>query len=486
MVNGEIESDSPLPGKACLEVVLSDLSGNRLRYARTTEKNCRRLFLAHPDLTGYKEELDPGKEKLLAFGFPELLVEDPANPSASLTNATIKAWYSDTSFKAVIVSATDPAHGLPVDDGIGFRDENGEPYEALPMGDYRVRVTLSATDGANEQTVPSANKKDILARDEKHILAEDEKIIHIARQENQLICRFNPTEHKARMKKWAAEQGIAVINDCLPGYLDPYLGTWYYHMGLLPMYRANDLASYLDTKTHLFVYLMEEDSTSYETELSFLQSRNEVGNPERFQAYAYDIGEAVIRKGKPDEREGKVVPFGKDECLRVCRIDTVNELAKENVFNLNEEAVVSMRPGFSTDERRASDKAQAGSLSEAGFGGSVIVNPGDRIGVMCVVRPFQLDPKDFVLKPENVYAIRNRIETLRYTFDDGTKTWTEDRKLLMERIDGKSIGKSVFEAYNLFDISTACSEKTIKVTIQGLDTYGNETPARGEFRISVH
>ena len=443
MVFGDIEADERVPADAVLTVMLFGEEERPLRVVRAMEKNNRKLFLKHPNLTGYREELDPGKEKLLEFGFPELIVRDLAHPEESLRDATLKAWYSDTCFKALVISATDAAHGLVADDGVGYTDENGAPYTALPMGEYRVLVTLETRGGK--------------------LLAETEKAIRIARQKNQLICRFNPVAHKLRMKAWAESMGIAVINDCLPGYLDPYLGTWYYHMGLLPMYRANDLASYADTKTHFFVYLIEEDSTSYETELSYLQSVGAVRDPERFQAYAYDIGEAVIGAGKPWERQAKILPFAPDEYLRICRVDTVNEKALENVFNLNEEAVEEMQ----TEPD------------------SVTVSAGSDIAIMSVVRPFGFSPEDFVRTTENIYEIRNRIETLRYTFDDGVRSWTEERKLLMERIDGKSIGKSVFEAYNLFRIGSECAGKTVHVTMRGYDSRGQETPARGQLTLPV-
>ena len=93
---------------------------------------------------GYPDEMDPGREKLVKFGFPELMVKDIDRPYDSLRDATLKCWYSDDCFKALIVSGTDKAHGMPFDDGIGYTDAHGEPYDALECGEYTIRVTLSS------------------------------------------------------------------------------------------------------------------------------------------------------------------------------------------------------------------------------------------------------------------------------------------------------------------------------------------------------
>jgi hypothetical protein len=39
----------------------------------------------------------------------------------------------------MFIYATDPEHGLAFDDTIGFRDENGEAYDALAIGPYTYR-----------------------------------------------------------------------------------------------------------------------------------------------------------------------------------------------------------------------------------------------------------------------------------------------------------------------------------------------------------
>ena len=440
-VAGQIVSSVPVPHDAVLFVGLYDGEGRLLRHALQTRKNNENLYTAHPDLTHYRAELDPAFEKMKRFGFPELLVEDLDAPERSMRNATIKCFYSDTVFKAIIVTATDKAHGLLLDDGVGFTDERGEPYTVLPRGAYTIRVTLSASDGA--------------------LLAEAEKPIVIGDVTDQAICRFNPRAHKARMTAWCREIGCEIMADDLPGYLDAYLGTWYYHMGLLPLYRASDVAFYANARVHAFLYLIDPTSTSYETELAFLQTRGVIGDPARFMAYRYDIGEAVLAEGAPEEKRGRVVRFGEEEYLAICRVDTVREGAAENVYELSGTEVIRSQ----TDVCR------------------VTASVGERLAVMGVVRPRQTDPASFRLKRENVYEVRNPVEKILYEFEDGTIC---ERALMMERREhGESIGFSVYEFYNLFEIPASWEGKTVTVTVRAADREGIYPHAEAVMRVAV-
>ena len=442
-VHGTIEHNADLPEDAVLTVRLLDGEGKILRHVRQDRKNNRNLYTYHPDLTAYPEEMDPGRRGMLDFGFPELLVRDPEHPEESLRDATIKCWYSDNVYKAVIVCATGVEQGLIFDDGIGLLDENGAPYPMLEKGDYRIEVELATAGGEK--------------------LAEAAKEIRIGRRANQAIVRFNPPEHRRSMTKWCQEMGFEIADDVLPGYLDPYLGTWLYHMGLLPMYRANDIALYKDIPIHMFVYLVDPTSTSYETELAYLQTQGVVEDPERFHAYHYDIGEALVGSGKPYERRGKIVVFPENEFLALCRVDVVNEKAKENCFQLNEEAVEMMI--FDLDQ--------------------VTVAAGDTIAVTGVAKPWQLDPSDFRLRRDNTYEISDSVQALHYELDDGETVRKETRSLMMERIDTRSIGTSVYEFYNLFFIDPAWKGKDLTVRITACDRSGEKSGASQQLTIRV-
>lgn len=421
-VEGKIETNELIPDNALLTISLYDGSGNLLRHVKQDKKNNRNAYVNHPDLTSYSEQLDSGKEKLKDFGFAEILVKDVNDPMASFKDATIKCWYSDTDFRGVIITASDVKHGLTVDDGVNFLDENSNPYTLLEEGDYTIKVELSLDD---------------------KVLAETSKEITIQKNKNQAIVRFNPMSHRLKMIKWCQEKGLDIINDTLPGYLIPYLGVWYYHMGLLPMYRASDLSLYRYSHVHMFLYLIEEDSTSYETELAYLMTQNKVDNPNYFSAYHYDIGEAVVGEGKSFETKGNIVQFKDDEYLSVCRIDIVNDLAKENYLNLDYEAVDNTITDLN----------------------NIHVKAGNKIAIMGVVKPWQLDPKDFILRDNNTYEIKDSVSKIIYKIENNNEVINEERELLMERIDDKSICKSVYEFYNIFEIPKSLAGTKIKLSL---------------------
>lgn len=433
-VQGTIEHEGVLDDDLLLIVKLLDKDNNVVRYSKQNRKNNTNLYLDHPKLITYKEEIDPGKEKLKQFGFPELLVKDLNNPEASLHDATIKCFYNDNYFKAIIVSATDTKHGRIMNTGLYLCDENGNPYYSLDKGEYTISVELYDKNNT--------------------LLANTSKPITINSRTSQTILRFNPVSHLKRMVKWCIDNGFTVTTDTLTGYLEPYTGKWYYHMGLLPYYRSNDIAFYLEAKVSMFVYLIDSDSTSYETELAYLQSNNRVGNPDMFKAYHYDIGEAILGKDKAYEKEAEIIEFD-DNNLYLYRIDIVNDKASENCFNLNEEAIEDII--YDTSE--------------------INISSNTTIAISGVVKPWQLDPNDFILTEDNIYKIRNSVDNVVYEFTDGINTYTENRKLMMERIDDYSIGHSVFEFYNLFTFDESYKGKrlTVKITVTDRNNVANNS-----------
>lgn len=413
--------DKPIENDCEVKVCLYDNEHHLVRYAKSNHSNPS-IFSYHPDLTCYEEQLDPGRIKMEEFGFPELIVEDINNPNDSLYRATIKCFYNEHIFKAIIVNATKSIF----DDGLNLLDDNSNEYELLKMGDYLIEVS-------------------VLKGDE--IIGFGSKKMIIGKRDNQLICRYNPVEHKKAIIAWSKENNFSAIEDLLPGYLDPYLGTWYYHMGLLKMYRANDVCLYDDVNVRMFVYLMDESSTSYATELAYLQSQNKVKDANSFFAYHYDIGEAKV-----NDREGKIVEFKDNQYLSLCRIDIVNHSCKENVYYLD---------GSNTIE----------SLFDLN---NITVSKNSKIAIMGVVKPWQMNPNDFILKDDNTYQILNFPKTIRYKYSLENKDIIESHSLNMERIDSVSIGKSVFEFYNILTIG----DKDIELTIELIDNKDNKIDER--------
>lgn len=422
VVQGTISGKVPDDSRFIVE--LFDSNNNLVRHVHTETKNNTNVFTKYLFLTKCPRNEDPNDEKLIAFGFPELIVEDINNPLASLKNATIKCFFNDNCFKAIIVSATDILHGLEFEDGMGYLDEFGNPYEYLKKGEYKLRCSL------------------IDSRDK--VIASDVKYIKIEEKKNSIIYRYSPKEHRERMYEWAKETGYCASSDLLPGYLDQYTDSWNYHMGLLKMYRANDIAAYKYSKNHMFVYLIEEDSTSYKCELAYLQKNKLVADPNRFTAYHYDIGEAKLK-----ETEGKIVEFKNN--IEIYRIDEVNDLAKENFFNLNEESLIDSH--FTDYEVHTNQIAIAGAI-----------------------KPLQLNPQDFSLTYDNTYDITNKPTKIVYTIDDGIGIIKEERTFGLERFLDKSLGSSVLEFYNVLKIRT-----DVKITIKVYDSYGDEMDYHSEF-----
>ena len=83
-----------------------------------------------------------------------------------------------------------------------------------------------------------------------------------------------------------------------------------------------------------------------------------------------------------------------------------------------------------------------------------------------MVKPWQLDKNDLVLRKNNTYEVFNDVSTIHYEINDGKNIIKDDRKLLMERYTDHSIGTSVYEFYNIFQLKQEYkgSKLSFKVT----------------------
>lgn len=403
--------DVAVTNKSKFVVELYDEKNNLVRHCYSNIKNNKNIYI-HPELTKYTDE-DLDNEKLKEFGFPELIVKDINNPLDSFKDATIKCFYNDELFKAIIVSETNNKY---LDDGIGFVDENNNPYTYLEKGNYKLVCKL--LDENNNE------------------IDKDTIDIKIADLNNALICRFNPKNHKERIIKWADENKFSTLRDPAVGYLDSYLGEWKYHMGLLKLYRANDVVLYANSLVRMFVYDIDETSTSYATELGYLQANNLIND--KLHSYYYDCGEAQFLDKKANIKEFD------DEIIKICRVDTINELGKENFFNLNNESIVDSC--FAID--------------------NILVKRNSRIAIMGVLKPIQFSCNNFILNKDNTYDCKQRYEKLVYTINDKEIT----RYVGLDRYDHKDIGNSLFEFYNIFDVEN----EDMNVLIELYDNYGNK------------
>ena len=501
--DGSWTPEGRIPLGAGFTFLLKNEKGDVLREVGTDTKNNRNIYAYHPLLTTYPEEMDPGRRDFVAYGFPPLVVKSIASPMESLRDASIKAWFSDQEFKAMFVAATDMEHGLIFDDGMGFLGADGQPLDLLPEGNYVIEVLLRDEEG-NELAI--ATRK-----------------IRIGSYPDVAIVRFNPPSHKARMLEWFKTKNIHVLNDLIPGYLDSYLGPWLYHKGLLPMYLAGDISQYANSVVHMFLYLLDPTSTSYSTELAFLEEQGVVENVERMHFYYYDIGEASLSKvvhgnagtadaagdvadagmvgdsgnagtadtvgdvvdagmvgdsGNDGTRTAEILEFAPFDYLALTRIDLVDGQCKENVYDTTESHTVKSLVDLEKEPLE--------------------IPTGQRFAITGVVRPWQICQEDIHRLKDNTYEWWDGFSRVHYIFDDGEKTWEEDRKPGMERLapdedkpgmerlapneekpgtnalglhreekTGKvsSIGSSVAEFYNVFEFGPEERGRTIRVHV---------------------
>ena len=416
--DGSWTPEGRIPLGAGFTFLLKNEKGDVLREVGTDTKNNRNIYAYHPLLTTYPEEMDPGRRDFVAYGFPPLVVKSIASPMESLRDASIKAWFSDQEFKAMFVAATDMEHGLIFDDGMGFLGADGQPLDLLPEGNYVIEVLLRDEEGTE--------------------LAIATRKIRIGSYPDVAIVRFNPPSHKARMLEWFKTKNIHVLNDLIPGYLDSYLGPWLYHKGLLPMYLAGDISQYANSVVHMFLYLLDPTSTSYSTELAFLEEQGVVENVERMHFYYYDIGEASLSKvvrgnagtadtagdvvdagmvgdsGNDGTRTAEILEFAPFDYLALTRIDLVDGQCKENVYDTTESHTVKSLVDLEKEPLE--------------------IPTGQRFAITGVVRPWQICQEDIHRLKDNTYEWWDGFSRVHYIFDDGEKTWEEDRKPGMERL----------------------------------------------------
>ena len=437
--DGSWTPEGRIPLGISFTFLLKNEKGDVLREVGTDTKNNRNIYAYHPLLTTYPEEMDPGRRDFVAYGFPPLVVKSIASPMESLRDASIKAWFSDQEFKAMFVAATDMEHGLIFDDGMGFLGADGQPLDLLPEGNYVIEVLLRDEEGTE--------------------LAIASRKIRIGSYPDVAIVRFNPPSHKARMLEWFKTKNIHVLNDLIPGYLDSYLGPWLYHKGLLPMYLAGDISQYANSVVHMFLYLLDPTSTSYSTELAFLEEQGVVENVERMHFYYYDIGEASLSKvvrgnagtadsvgnvadagmvgdpgnagtadaagdvvdagmvgdsGNVGTRTAEILEFAPFDYLALTRIDLVDGQCKENVYDTTESHTVKSLVDLEKEPLE--------------------IPTGQRFAITGVVRPWQICQEDIHRLKDNTYEWWDGFSRVHYIFDDGEKTWEEDRKPGMERL----------------------------------------------------
>ena len=435
-INGVIERERIIPEDATLRVSILDEKGTELRFAESTRKNEDRIERFCDAFFYYADDTDPERSTVHASVFPFLIVDGSEH---SLQNANIKCWFSDDSFSAFIPYATDAAHGLLMDDGIGYTDAEGNVYDALPDGKYTAVAVLKDGNGST--------------------LASTEKEFSIRPAQNAILCRFHPDEHYERMMQFAEENDLSMNIDYLPGYYRDPNGND--RGGLRAMFIGGDCALYNGSHVVMFNYLASPSSSSLTFDLPFIEKYYNVDDPERFTVYYYDIGEPVLQVGK-DTVDGKIVKAEANDKLCLCRADLAAN-AEEGHLDYN------------TAQIRATD-------TDFSDGISLQSQEDCELAIAGVIIPHQLKEEEILFDPaNNETGLLNRVETIIYSVRDaaGTKQYQKPVSMIRVFKDGSEYD-SVLEFYHVFSRDEIDPDGTYEVSLYGIDKNGNRIEGTSE------
>lgn len=434
-VSGGIQADGgeEVPNDAQVVVRMLNESGGEVRSVHSIAKGNSHLWAFHESFI-YDYPDDPDREACVADGSPVLVVKDINNPMASFTDSSIKCVFTDDSFRALIVCATDAAHGLIQDDGVGFTAADGSPLDGLPQGRYRIEVSLLDAKGG--------------------VLATAQKEMTIADPSDSVIGRFHPEEHYQRLLEWYKSGDMAINIDYIPGFMPTSDGVV---SGFRAMFANNDIAVYSHSKAHMLVYLIEPASSSERLELAYLQYAGRVGSALTFQAYHYDIGEPVLclPNAADEDMQGTIMPFAEGDYLDICRVDEVYDGATDAVYVLE---------GIYTE------------AAHTDLTKTVVVDAGKKFAVAGALAPFQVDSADVSQTDDGLYELANKPDMLKYTFDDGEGREIYWKSAVMTRNNYQKRASAfvcLYEFYNVFGAGTLKAGKTYTVTVEGYDDHGD-------------
>ena len=421
-----------VPDNARLKVTLLDASGNEVRYAAADRKGTDRVipYIYRGEVTVFSLGTSFPE---VAYTAPELAVADEKDPQASAHDATVKCVYTDDTFYALIVSATDQEHGLAEEDGYKLTDHEGRPYDALPEGKYKVQADLCSADGEE--------------------LASASEEIEIGCTAGTVIHEITTTAAKEKggmelISAWAADVDMKILEDLLPGMFGPT-----YQMSTMPMAVSCETAEYMCGKINMLVYGNMSTSASYALEVArYLQLEHNVENPDIAGYYMFSLGEPRFA-GK----QAEIVKFDDGENIHICRIDQVENEAKDGVFITSEEQILE-------SDTDPSDGWMAGNGAFAVAG---------------VMKPYQLRD-DEIIPYEGIYGYYqylNGADTLEYTFtpDDGSDVFSITKAVGVSRIQapGEDSLPALYEFYNVFPAGTMKEGVAYDISVQAYDRNGD-------------
>ena len=431
-VSGELEG--AIPDDAVMRVSVIDKTGNEVRFVYADEKGTDSL--SRETYKGAFHVFSDVPFEDIAYTAPEFVVDDVRFPEASFHDATIKCVYTDETFYALITSATDTAHGLYEDDHFHLTDQNGSPYDALPEGDYLVRVTLNTADG---KLIGEAEKNFVIGKTNGTIIHEITDPTVISKGGKDILF------------DWAVENNFTVLTDLLPGFFGEL-----YAMSALPMSVECETAEYIEGPIKVLLYNNTEDSASCFLEIAkYLMLKHNTQNPDIAEYYVFDIGEPMIGDVKAN-----IISL-EDEKIHITRVDTVSKEAEDGIWIETEEQLID------------SDMDSSDGWS---------VKAGGRFAVAGVVQPFQLEDGEITENPDiyGYYDYANGPAELIYTFTSKEvpqSVVTCVEKMGVNRRADRNAAQdadSVYEFYNVFDTDLLGNGTDYTVNVRLLDRKGTE------------
>ncbi|WP_195270094.1 hypothetical protein [Eubacterium sp. 1001713B170207_170306_E7] len=410
-VLGSIENGSSIPDNAVLTVSLADEEGRPVRNVTASVKGNTSLYL--PSSLNYYSPVT--EEEIKNSGMPELISKDPVNGS-DFNNASIKCYYNDDAFYAMIAGGNDI-------DQMNWRDENGVPYPELSEGDYTITATLEAPDST--------------------VLAQAQKAITVGVSENKILARFSPDEHLSFVKAWADDNGYRIYSDPFPGYWSQSV-----FCEILPEWRAADALEYAAGKVHCVLYNLKKTSSSYSVELGALQAQGVIDNPERMAYYYYNIGEPSLTvEGSTVSAELEALSAGQK--VAFTRAEIITGTTDENTYDTADTVTGT--------DLNTKDGITCGSA-------------GETLALYGVTAPIQLDAEDIIDNGDNSYTLNNKITRLHYDITgDGVDL---DVDKAVDTLTRKS-GTSELEFKHDIPIDESMAGKTLGIRVTAYDRHDN-------------
>ena len=197
----------------------------------------------------------------------------------------------------------------------------------------------------------------------------------------------------------------------------------------------------------MLVYGNMSTSASYALEVArYLQLEHNVENPDIAKYYAFDLGEPAFA-GKT----ARIVAFGDNENIRICRIDHVQEGAADSIFLTTEEQVLESD----------TDPSDGWEATE------------DAFAVAGVLKPYQLQDDELVPDDDIYSFFLNGADSLVYTFtpSDGSDPFSITKSVGVRRIDepDEESDPALYEFYNVFPENTLKAGNSYDVTVQVYD-----------------